>query len=117
MKITFNEIKIKEIINTLNGKRLGRAIDIVFSKENNEVLGFVVPGESKFLRKSSDIFISINDIVKIGDDVILVKLDGAQNSSIISKELEANKMLKDGGYDNNECKQQSYIRFKKTKLK
>ena len=105
MEITFNEIKIKEIIST-NGKRLGRASDIVFSKEENKVLGLIVPGESKFLRKSSDIFIAIDNIEKIGDDVILVKLENNENknNSLNQDEYKKNSNI-------------SYVRFKKTKIK
>ena len=109
MEITFNEIKIKEIISTQNGKRLGRAGDIVFSKEENKVLGLIVPGEGRLLRKAADIFIPINSIERIGDDVILVRLENSQDNNQIAQ----NKI----GYQNISEKKNSYIRFKKTKLK
>ena len=109
MEITFNEIKIKEIISTFDGRRLGRATDIVFSKEENRVLGLVVPGEGKFLRKSSDIFIPIENIERIGDDVILIKLE---KNTEASQPKQKNTLLK-----NPNGQQISYIRFKKTKIK
>lgn len=77
METTFNEIRAREIINIYDGKRLGRAQDIVFEKETGQVSGIIVPGVSKFLRKSDDIFIPITKIKRIGDDVILVALSGA----------------------------------------
>ena len=74
MEITFNEIKIKEIVNIYDGKKLGRAVDIVFDKFTGGVGGVIVPGDHKLFRKNEDIFIPISKIKKIGEDVILVKL-------------------------------------------
>ena len=74
MDITFNEIKDKEIINIYDGKRLGHAIDVCFDKNVGTVVGIIVPGEKRFLKKAENIFIPIANIKKIGEDVLLVKL-------------------------------------------
>ena len=71
MEITYNEIRSREIVNTHDGKRLGRATDIVFDKDS----GRVVPGAAKIFKKADEIFIPIDHIAKIGEDVILVRLD------------------------------------------
>jgi len=110
MEITFNEIKSKEIICTFDGKRLGRATDIVFSKEENKVMGLVVPGEGKFLRKANDVFIPIENIEKIGDDVILVK---AENGI----EIKNKKEEKQNARTINSHQNESFVRFKKAKIK
>lgn len=74
MEISFALLRSKEIVNIYDGKRLGRAVDIVFEKETAKILGIVVPSEKKFFRKQEDIFVPIELIKKIGEDVILVKL-------------------------------------------
>lgn len=74
MEISFSLLRSKEIVNLYDGKRLGRAVDIVFDKETAMVQGVVVPGEKKMFRKADDLFVPISLIKKIGEDVILVKL-------------------------------------------
>ena len=106
MDITFNEIRAREIVSLDNGKRLGRAQDIVFDKDSSMVLGIVVPGVSRFLRKSEDIYIPNENIKKIGDDVILVTI---VNSSINQNEQEKSRGIN--------AEKTSYIRYKKAKIK
>lgn len=74
MELSFADLKEKEIINVVDGKKLGRIIDILFDTDNGFVRGIVVPGERKFFKKSEDIFIPLEKLKKIGDDVILVRL-------------------------------------------
>ncbi len=74
MEITFSCVRSKEVINLYDGKRLGRIFDVTFEKETGRVLGFLVPGIKKLFHKAEDIFIPLELIKKIGDDVILVKL-------------------------------------------
>lgn len=74
MEISFSLLRSKEIVNIFDGKRLGRAVDIIFEKETTKILGIIVPSEKKFFKKQEDIFVPIELIKKIGEDVILVKL-------------------------------------------
>ncbi len=74
MEITFSNVRSKEIVNLYDGRRLGRAIDLVFDKESGQVLGLVVPSLKKLFKKNDDIFIPLANLKKIGEDVILVKL-------------------------------------------
>ena len=77
METSFCELRGKEVINIIDGKRLGKIIDIVFDVNCNRVLGFVVPSQNKswnIFKSSEDIFIPVQDICKIGEDVILVKV-------------------------------------------
>ena len=74
---SFCELKGKEVINLIDGSRLGKIIDVVFDTCCNRVLGFVVPSQNKswnIFKTSEDIFIPCQDICKIGKDVILVKV-------------------------------------------
>lgn len=74
MEISFNEIRSREVVNIYDGKRLGHIIDLIFHKETGRILGVVVPGIKKAFRKAEDIFIPLEFIKKIGEDVILVRL-------------------------------------------
>ncbi len=87
MDITFNELREKEIINVLNGKRMGRVEDIIFDKDEGTIKGVMVPGERKLFKKSDDIFIPINELRKIGEDVILVKRASVM-TPIVPNELQ-----------------------------
>ena len=47
--ITFNELRCKDVVNTVDGKRLGKATDLVIDLKCAVVLGLVLPGEKKLL--------------------------------------------------------------------
>lgn len=75
MDISYNELKSKEIINLADGKKLGHVIDVIFDSVNGKVRGIIVPGEKKIFRKSEDIFIPLEKVRKIGDDVVLIRYE------------------------------------------
>ena len=75
MDMTFCELRQKNVINTLNGKCLGKPVDLIFGLKSACILGIAVPGDRRLFRTSDDIFIAWDKITKIGDDVILVKLE------------------------------------------
>lgn len=75
--ITFCELRTKEVINIVDGKRLGNIVDIVFCAKTGRIKGFVVPAYSRgfnLFKCGEDIFIPYQNVCKIGDDVILVQL-------------------------------------------
>ena len=77
METSFCELKGKEVINIVDGKKLGRIIDIVFETNCGKMLGIVVPSYNKswnIFKSSEDIFIPYNCICKFGDDAILVRI-------------------------------------------
>ena len=76
MEYTFCELKCKDVINIIDGRRLGRIIDMVFNANRGTICGIVVPGERTFhfFRPSEDIFIPWCNILRIGEDVILVEI-------------------------------------------
>ena len=71
METSFSELRTKEVINTADGRRLGK----VFCYPENRVLGIVVPGGRGFGFWKSEQFIDMKNIIKIGDDVILVNFN------------------------------------------
>ncbi len=83
MDTSFLELRCKEVVNIVDGRRLGHIVDVVFNLESGCVLGIVVPGEKSFwqaFKGGTELFISLSQIVKIGEDAVLVELF-AQNST------------------------------------
>ncbi|MFI3229231.1 MAG: YlmC/YmxH family sporulation protein [Bacillota bacterium] len=78
---TFCELREKEVINIADGRRLGRIIDLGMHC-SGRIVGVIVPGEKKFFKNLTgcdNIFIPWKNVLKIGDDVILIELIGACN--------------------------------------
>lgn len=80
ISLSFSELRCKEVVNISDGRRLGRPVDIVFTSRAR-VVGIVTPAPRKgMFRREEDILIPWHAIAKIGDDVILVKLDCRSSS-------------------------------------
>ncbi len=66
------------MINITDGRSLGRVCDLVFVYPEGIVCGIVVPGRKRgfpwFRPCNNDIFIDLEQVQKIGKDVILVNL-------------------------------------------
>ena len=71
-----SELRELEVVNLLDGKRLGFASDLEIEAETGRIKAIVVPGPGKFLwlfGKSEDFVIPWEKIRKIGVDVVLVE--------------------------------------------
>lgn len=71
-----SELREREVVNVLDGKRLGLASDLEIDAVTGRILAIVVPGPGKFLwlfGKNDDFVIPWERIKKIGVDVILVE--------------------------------------------
>ena len=73
MELSFSELRAKEVINTQDGRKLGKVCDIILCYPDNRWIGLVVPGSRGFGKKN-ELFIELKNIVKIGEDVILVNV-------------------------------------------
>lgn len=69
------DLQIKDIINTKDGKKLGRIIDAEIDNKG-QISYFVVEQKKffKFFSSNLEVNITFNQIIKIGEDVILVEL-------------------------------------------
>ncbi len=70
-----SELREREVVNVLDGKRLGLASDLEIEAETGRIKAIIVPGPGKFLwlfGKNEDFVIPWERIKKIGVDVILV---------------------------------------------
>ena len=73
MEISFSELRAKEVVNTQDGRRLGRVCGVVLCYPENRWVGLVVPSGRGF-GKRQELFLELKNIVKIGEDVILVNV-------------------------------------------
>lgn len=74
MELSFSELRTKEVVNTQDGRKLGKPCDVVLCYPENRWLGIVAPNGRGFGLKKSNVFIELKNIVKIGEDVILVSV-------------------------------------------
>ncbi len=74
MELTFSELRAKEVINTQDGKKLGKVCDIALCYPENRWIGVIVPNGTTFSIRKRGLFIDLKNIVKIGEDVILVNV-------------------------------------------
>ncbi|MGB4505274.1 MAG: YlmC/YmxH family sporulation protein [Syntrophaceticus sp.] len=75
--LKISELRLHDVINIIDGKRLGMISDIDIDVENGHVKSIILPGNSRFFNffaKNEEIIIPWEKIVKIGVDVILVEL-------------------------------------------
>jgi YlmC/YmxH family sporulation protein len=72
-----SDIRQKDVINIFNGRRLGTIVDMNFSSDGR-ISSIAVPGPFNFVNLfrgvRTDIIIPWESIVKIGEDVILVRI-------------------------------------------
>ncbi len=85
---SFCELREKEVVNTVDGRRLGHIIDIAFTC-TGQIFGLIVPAGKKLLKSigaGDSLFIPWRNICKIGSDVILVELGGAAVNRLSAEE-------------------------------
>ena len=78
MQTSFSALKSKNVINIADGNCLGKVCDILFSFPDGHVTALIVV-DKKFLSGGGKTEIGLCCITKIGEDAILVKLDGEKN--------------------------------------
>ena len=71
------DFKHKEVVNIVDGKRLGFVQDVTADLNSGVITSIIVPGSNKILSmfsSNNDIVIQWQNIKCIGDDVILVEI-------------------------------------------
>lgn len=79
MQVRIADLKYREVINVASGLKLGFAGDVILNAEGGQVLALVVPGPYKFFGlfgRGEDYIIPWECIKKIGDDIVLVEING-----------------------------------------
>lgn len=72
------QLKHKEVINVCDGTRLGFVCDVEINLYDGRIEGIVIPCSNKFfgiLGKENEYIIPWDNIVKIGEDIILVEMN------------------------------------------
>jgi YlmC/YmxH family sporulation protein len=78
-----SDLRVMEVINIADGRRLGQMTDIEVDLETGRVTAIVVPGPARvfgLFGRDSDHVIPWEKITKIGVDVILVDVPGLADS-------------------------------------
>jgi YlmC/YmxH family sporulation protein len=78
MQLTFSQLRTKEVVNTQDGRKLGKVCDVVLCHPENRWVGIVAPNGKSWNPKKNGLFIDFRHVVKIGEDVILVNVGTAQ---------------------------------------
>ncbi len=76
MEYSFSQLKKMDVISVGDGKNLGRIYDVILLLPENKIKGFFVTGGKGFRLTRSDMLIPVSQIVKVGEDVILVRTQG-----------------------------------------
>jgi YlmC/YmxH family sporulation protein len=74
--VKISEFQIKDVINVSDGKKLGNIGDIEINLSTGKIEAVIVTGNGKvlgFFGREEDIVIPWKNIIKIGQDVILVR--------------------------------------------
>jgi len=75
--VKVSELRMREVINVMDGKKLGNIIDIDLDMEKGKVIAFMLPGQVRgwsIFSKREEIVVPWEKIVRIGRDVILVEV-------------------------------------------
>lgn len=78
MMMKISDFQTKDVINIVDGKRLGQISDLELDLRQGRIEAIVVPSYSRFMGMfggRSDLIIPWHNIVKIGSDVVLVKME------------------------------------------
>ncbi len=76
--IKVSDFQTKDVINIIDGKKLGQIGDLEIDLKNGKIEALVIPAGSKFFGlfgNGPETVIPWRNIIKIGLDVVLVKLD------------------------------------------
>ncbi|MNH92948.1 PRC-barrel domain protein [compost metagenome] len=77
-KMKISDFQTKDVINIIDGKRLGQISDLELDLRRGVIDAIIIPGYTRFMGLfggGTDLIIPWRNIVKIGADVVLVKME------------------------------------------
>jgi len=87
--VKISELRLRDVINTMDGKRLGTIKDIDFDLEAGKIKSLILPGSGgrffSMFARSEEVVVPWENITKIGVDVILVNLGPAIQPNRLEK--------------------------------
>ncbi len=87
--IKISDLRARDVINILDGKKLGNIIDIDLDLENGRVISLILPGRTRgfsIFSKREDITVPWDKIIRIGRDVVLVEVPIANDMDTYRRE-------------------------------
>jgi len=75
--IKVSDLRSRDVVNLIDGKKLGNIVDIDLDLEKGRVLSIIMPGRTRgfsFFTRKEEFVVPWNKIVRIGRDVILVEV-------------------------------------------
>jgi YlmC/YmxH family sporulation protein len=88
--VRISEFQIKDVVNIADGKKLGNISDIDISIGTGKIEAIIISENSKIFGlfgKDEEIIIPWRNIMKIGEDVILVKYKEMNQISMVDEEV------------------------------
>lgn len=88
--VRISEFQLKDVVNVADGKKLGNIGDIEINVLTGKIDAIIISGAGKilgFFGKDEDIIIPWKNILKIGEDVILVRYKEAGEYKITEEEV------------------------------
>lgn len=80
--MSLSELRTKDVVNTRDGRRLGKVMDIEFNPCDGQVQALVVPGDFKVAQmlrgEKCGVVVPWGSICRIGENVILVDIDPSE---------------------------------------
>ncbi|NLY53856.1 MAG: YlmC/YmxH family sporulation protein [Firmicutes bacterium] len=77
--LKISDLRLREVVNVIDGRRLGFVHDLDIDLEEGRVRGFTVIEQQGrlfgILGGNSEIYIAWEQVIRIGTDVILVEID------------------------------------------
>ncbi|WP_282171681.1 YlmC/YmxH family sporulation protein [Cytobacillus firmus] len=87
--VKISEFQMKDVVNVADGKKLGNIGDIDININTGKIEAVIIGGVGKvlgFFGRDADIVIPWKNIIKIGEDVILVRYQDAIEPKYIEDE-------------------------------
>ena len=71
-----SDLQSKDIVNVIDGRNIGNIIDVKVDEKNGTIISLIVESKGKFMsfNKNEDTEVRWQNIERIGEDVILVRL-------------------------------------------
>ena len=72
-----SDLQSKDVVNVVDGRNIGNIIDAKIDDKNGSIISLVVESKGKFMSfsKNEDMEIKWQSIERIGEDVILVRIN------------------------------------------
>ena len=80
MQVSIGELRCKEIVNIRDGLRLGLVADVLLESPGGRAVARIAPGPRRFfglLGREDDYVLPWECIRRIGDDIILIDVEGS----------------------------------------